>query len=238
MESEAPDPQERPSRTGGPPQEPCETAEPYPEPDRDLPPLPSKERPTSPSRPYSRVRRRILAVLLVAAVTGAVVALVHRATARRRLEDARELAEHYGPAVGLDPALVLAVIRAESSGDSQAVSHAGARGLMQLMPPTAQEVAERADIPYSGPDALFDPELNVRLGTLYLAQMRRQFNDDAFLYLAAYNAGPGRIRRLREEHPELASWELVALHAPDETRVYVRRVLRYWEAFREEMPRA
>lgn len=232
----APDPQERPSPAGSPPQEPCEGAESYPEPDLSPPPLPSKERPTSPGKPYRRVRRRVLAVLLVAAVTGAVVALVYQATVRRRLESARELAEHYGPAVGLDPALVLAVIRAESSGKPEAVSPAGARGLMQLMPPTAQEVAERAGIPYSGPDALFDPELNVRLGTLYLARMRRQFGGDRYLFLAAYNAGPGHIRRLREKNPNLASWELVALEAPDETRVYVRRVLRYWEEFREDMP--
>jgi soluble lytic murein transglycosylase len=97
----------------------------------------------------------------------------------------------------LDPALVVAVIEVESGGYHLAVSHVGAMGLMQLLPSTGQEIAERLGIEWRGDDTLFDPIINVRLGTAYLSQLARRYGsvDTA---LAAYNWGPGRIdRRLR-----------------------------------------
>ena len=141
----------------------------------------------------------------------------------------RVLAAKYAYRTGLDPAMVMAVIRAESAGNPSAVSRAGARGLMQLMPSTAKEVAGNAGVRYRGADDLFDPDLNVRLGTLYLAQLRRMFRDDPWLYIAAYNAGPGAIGRLRQANPELSSEEVIRRCAPAETRAYVPTVLRYWK---------
>ena len=115
---------------------------------------------------------------------------------RERLELAhtiiREARNH-----NLDPALVVAVIEVESAGYHLAVSHVGAMGLMQLLPSTAQEIAERLDIEWKGDDTLFDPIINVRLGTAYLSHLAKRYGsvDTA---LAAYNWGPGRIdRRLR-----------------------------------------
>jgi len=100
-------------------------------------------------------------------------------------------------AQNLDPSLVIAVIEVESGGYHLAVSHVGAMGLMQILPATGKELAERMDIEWKGPDTLFDPTINVRLGTAYLRQLADRFGsvDTA---LAAYNWGPGRIdRRLR-----------------------------------------
>lgn len=97
----------------------------------------------------------------------------------------------------LDPALVVAVIEVESAGYHLAVSHVGAMGLMQLLPSTGQELAERMDIEWKGDDTLFDPIINVRLGTAYLSQLAKRY-DSVDTALAAYNWGPGRIdRRLR-----------------------------------------
>lgn len=228
------DPAQTGKPTPWPPQEPCESPEPSHE-DSAPPPLPLIEAQRPAEMAYQRARRRIIAVLVVAVVAIATIAVLWPVTRRLPLEDARELALHYGKTTGLDPALVLAVIQAESAGDRRAVSRAGARGLMQLMYPTAQDMAKKAGLALRGPEQLFDPDLNVRLGTRYLALMRQMFQDDAFLYIAAYNAGPGRMARLRRENPTLASWELVALKAPSETRTYVRRVLRYWDEFREEL---
>lgn len=96
-----------------------------------------------------------------------------------------------------DPALVMAVIHVESSGYHLAVSHVGAIGLMQLMPATAEELAGKLDIPWQGPDSLFDPLLNVKLGVAYLRQLTDRY-DNMPTALAAYNWGPGRIdRRIR-----------------------------------------
>ena len=94
----------------------------------------------------------------------------------------------------LDPGLVVAVIEVESAGYHLAVSHVGAMGLMQLLPSTGRELAMRLGIHWKGPDTLFDPIINVRLGTAYLRQLADQFGD-VNIALAAYNWGPGRINR-------------------------------------------
>ena len=96
-----------------------------------------------------------------------------------------------------DPALVMAVISVESSGDPEAVSHVGARGLMQLMPGTAEELARKLELRWEGPETLFDPVFNVTLGIAYLGQLSDRY-ENMPMALAAYNWGPSRIdRRLR-----------------------------------------
>jgi len=98
----------------------------------------------------------------------------------------------------LDPDLVMAVIEVESAGYHLAESHVGALGLMQLLPSTGKELAEKRGIPWKGPDTLFDPIINVRLGTRYLRQLADKYDGNVSTALAAYNWGPGRIdRRLR-----------------------------------------
>ncbi len=94
---------------------------------------------------------------------------------------------------GLDPLLVAAVIQVESRFDPFAVSGMGACGLMQLMPPTAQYLLAR-DVK---PAHLFNPILNIELGTLYLAQLMEQFGGDLNKALIAYNAGPAVAHSLR-----------------------------------------
>ncbi len=99
---------------------------------------------------------------------------------------------------GFDPALVLAVIQVESGGYNLAVSHVGAMGLMQLLPATAEELANRLDLDWRGPDSLFDPVLNVKLGTAYIKHLSDRYGD-VTTALAAYNWGPGRIdKRIRK----------------------------------------
>jgi soluble lytic murein transglycosylase-like protein len=97
----------------------------------------------------------------------------------------------------LEPGLVVAVIEVESAGYHLATSHVGAMGLMQLLPSTGKELAARMNIEWKGDDTLFDPTINVRLGTAYLRQLADRFGN-VNTALAAYNWGPGRIdRRLR-----------------------------------------
>lgn len=98
---------------------------------------------------------------------------------------------------GLDPELVAAVIQTESAYHNFARSPVGALGLMQLMPPTGQMLAAELDLPWHGPDTLFDPLVNVKLGTRYLAYLHARYKGWRGA-LAAYNWGPGKIdRRLR-----------------------------------------
>lgn len=132
---------------------------------------------------------------------------------------------------GLDPLLVAAVIRVESGWDPEAVSAPGARGLMQVMPPTAAEVAAQLGLEPFDPDRLFDPDINIRIGTYYLAALRQQFAGQEAAMLAAYNGGA------RHVHDWLAtgrwSGQPTALHQIPfpETREFVRQVLRDRERY-------
>jgi soluble lytic murein transglycosylase len=125
--------------------------------------------------------------------------------------------------VKLDPYLVAAVVREESSYYPRAVSRAGARGLMQLMPTTARLLAPAGD--------LDDPVFNIQLGTRFLASLLREFNDPR-LALAAYNAGPNRVRQwwAARRSDDL---EVFVEQIPfDETRLYVKRVVLSWDEYR------
>jgi soluble lytic murein transglycosylase-like protein len=99
-----------------------------------------------------------------------------------------ELSDHYG----YDPALIVAVIITESSFDPSSRSHKGALGLMQLLPNTAEQLAQETNRPWSGEHGLFDPTYNISLGVRYLAQLQKRFGS-LEVALAAYNYGPYRI---------------------------------------------
>jgi soluble lytic murein transglycosylase-like protein len=101
--------------------------------------------------------------------------------------------------------LVMGVIEVESAGYHLAESRVGALGLMQLMPATAQEIAQDRGIPWKGPETLFDPVVNVRLGTSYLRKLADRYSGDVDIALAAYNWGPGRIDRFLRRGTDLPS---------------------------------
>jgi len=122
------------------------------------------------------------------------------------------------------------IIRQESSFDRAAVSHAGARGMMQLMPPTAREVAGRIGLPYDFGRLTSDPSYNISLGSSYLATLASQWGGNAVLAAASYNAGAGNVRRWVNEngdprmpHVDILQWiEAIPF---SETRGYVQRVI-------------
>ncbi len=105
-----------------------------------------------------------------------------------------DLSAHYG----YDPALIMAVIMTESSFDPRSRSHKGAVGLMQLLPNTAESLAEETHRPWSGEHALLDPTFNISLGVRYLAQLHKRFGS-LDLALAAYNYGPTRVEEMRRQ---------------------------------------
>ena len=118
--------------------------------------------------------------------------------------------------VGLAPKFVLAVIAVESSGRRDAVSEAGALGLMQIMPATGEFIAGRIDVPWRGRESLFDPVINVRLGVHYLEGLIERYAN-VRTALAAYNAGPGNVsRRIRSGRPIPRDYADKVLAAYDE----------------------
>jgi len=121
-----------------------------------------------------------------------------------------QAASHYQ----VDPALVKAIIMAESGYNPRAISKKGAKGLMQLMPATAQAL---------GVEDVFNPKQNIRGGVRYFKQLVNQFDGDVKLALAAYNAGSRNVRHYQGIPPFKA------------TRYYIKKVFEYYQIYKDQM---
>lgn len=140
----------------------------------------------------------------------------------------REPFEAQAERQGLPVQLMLALTRQESAFRAEALSPAGARGLMQLMPATARDVARQHDIPYRAESQLFDPDVNIALGTRYYRDMLDRFQDNRILATAAYNAGPARVQSwLTASSGRLPFDAWIETIPFVETRNYVQNVLTY-----------
>jgi soluble lytic murein transglycosylase len=136
-----------------------------------------------------------------------------------------------------ETALTLALIRQESAFDEQAISRAGARGLMQLMPATAKEVARSQRQAYDKHRLNSDPQYNMHLGQAYLAKIMNRFDGSYILALAAYNAGPHRasswIREFGDPRdPGVDPIDWIEQIPYNETRNYVQRILESLSVYR------
>jgi soluble lytic murein transglycosylase-like protein len=126
----------------------------------------------------------------------------------------------------LSPYLVLSIIRQESAFNPAAISSSGARGLMQLMPTTAQELLTKLKLPQESASRLHDPQLSITLGTHYFAGLMQRYQGNVILALTGYNAGPARASRWREQWPGVPTDEFIERIPLDETRNYVKLILR------------
>lgn len=132
---------------------------------------------------------------------------------------------------GLDPFLLVAVMRVESSFNPRAESAKGARGLMQIMPNTGVWAARELGIESFHPDDLFEPEVNLRIGAWYLTYLIRRFDGRLPLALAAYNGGQGNVRRWLDSMRWNGEVDTVKDIPYGETRRFVLRVLRTYRAY-------
>ncbi len=144
-----------------------------------------------------------------------------------------ELVKEQSARHALDPYLVVALIREESAFGERVVSRAGAVGLMQLLPKTADQLSKGAGGSVERAD-LDSPAANVGLGTRYLAQMLEEFNGNWTQALAAYNAGPHHVRRWLETRGYRGDDEFVEEIPFPETQHYVKRVLGSYHRYRAQ----
>jgi len=166
------------------------------------------------------------------------------AVARRALEAGMPLLVHGYPVTTVPGAggtaerpLILAIVRQESAFSTDAQSSVGARGLMQLMPGTAAQVASKLQLPFSLPRLSSDGLYNMMLGRSYIESMIDDFGGSYPLAIAAYNAGPGRVRQWVREFGDprghdLSMVDWIEMIPFTETRIYVKRVLENLQVYR------
>jgi soluble lytic murein transglycosylase len=139
-----------------------------------------------------------------------------------------QIVEKYATRYGLEKELIFAIIKQESAFNTRAQSWANAYGLMQLIKITAKDMARLARVSFSSTEQLFKPDYNIHLGSLYVKQLSRRLKHKEYI-LAAYNAGPHRVKRWLKRPGSDVIDVFVENIEYRETRNYVRRVMKsYW----------
>ena len=139
----------------------------------------------------------------------------------------------YAKEYEVDPLLIFAIIKAESNFDKDVVSSSQAIGLMQLMDTTAEELARKLDIPFKAKDSLYDPELNIRLGTKYFADLLKEYKQNTLLALTAYNAGKGNLKRWIDQGTIKEDGSDIENIPYKETNNYVRKIVRDYKIYQK-----
>ncbi|MDP0589262.1 MAG: transglycosylase SLT domain-containing protein [Candidatus Endonucleobacter bathymodioli] len=135
--------------------------------------------------------------------------------------------DKYSKKQKIDSFWVMSIARQESAFNPRARSHAGAKGLMQLMPATAKQTARNYKIKYRRESDLFRPKVNIALGTAHLSKLITQFETNKIFATAAYNAGASRVNSWRKKRGHLPLDIWIETIPYDETRQYVQNVLAF-----------
>lgn len=182
------------------------------------------------------LRKRVLLILLI----GLIALLFLNSSWLARMmypihyqDDIRASASNYD----VDPHLVAAIIRAETNYTTGKVSKKGALGLMQIMPETAKWVVQQAGFEEVSEDILQSrADVSIELGSWYLQSLHKQFDQNQIAAIAAYNAGPGNVRKWLDSN----KWDGTLASTDDipygETRHYVQRVIYYYNKYKELYP--
>ncbi|MFA0077110.1 transglycosylase SLT domain-containing protein [Vibrio artabrorum] len=142
--------------------------------------------------------------------------------------------DFYAEKHDIDPITLMSLARQESAMDSEARSPVGARGIMQIMPKTAQYTANKYKIKYQGSEELYDVGKNIEIGSYYLESLLSQYDNNRILAFAAYNAGPGRVKQWRSRSDEkLDAYAFIEMIPFKETRGYVQNILMFETYYRD-----
>ncbi|MFA5072773.1 MAG: tetratricopeptide repeat protein [Nitrospirota bacterium] len=133
----------------------------------------------------------------------------------------------------LDPYFIAAIIREESQFNAAALSPAGARGIMQVMPSTGVQVAKTINLKSFDRGKLFDPDVGINIGSWYMSSLLKRFNGNVFFAAAAYNAGPEAVAGWIKKNEPITDWDVFVESIPfSETRGYVKKILRNYGEYR------
>jgi len=139
----------------------------------------------------------------------------------------------YSKRYNIDPFFVASMIREESKYNRTIISHAGARGLMQIMPATGKYLARQMNIRRFNTSMLFIPDVNIQIGTRYMRDLMKQFDNNHAFVAGAYNGGPGRMTRWMKELDGSDLDEFIEDIPIDETRWHIKKVLDSYYIYKE-----
>ena len=206
----------------------------------------TRTRPRSaPRRGKGMLRRRLLWLLGIVVVAGIVVTAIVAPRVDKAVQEVvlplrhEDIIRQQASDKGLDPALIAGVIFTESRFRDQ-TSHAGAKGLMQLLPSTADDIARKSGGTAFVQGDLANPQVNISYGSFYLRYLLRRYGGNEVLAIAAYNAGEGRVDQWMFNARHSGEEFDRARHIPfPETRHYVQQVLemrgRYRDRYQREL---
>jgi soluble lytic murein transglycosylase len=202
----------------------------------------AQARPSARRRPRRSVRRRLLVIAFVLAATAVAMAVLSP-WADKAVQEIRlplrhdDIIRQQAEDKNLDPGLIAGVIYVESRFRDQ-TSHAGAKGLMQIMPRTADYIAQKSGGTEFVQGDLAEPQINISYGSWYLRYLLEHYHGNEILALAAYNAGEGKVDEWWRTAADRGERFRVADHIPfPETRDYVSKVLEARRAYRREYAR-
>jgi peptidoglycan lytic transglycosylase len=203
----------------------------------------TRARPRSPKARRRFVLRRVAWLLAAAVVIGGVIAAVVAPRVDKAVQEVvlplrhEDIIRQQAADKGLDPALIAGVIYTESRFRDQ-TSHAGAKGLMQILPSTAHDIARKSGGTAFIEGDLADPQVNISYGSFYLRYLLKRYGGNEVLAIAAYNAGEGRVDKWIFDARHKGEAFDRARHIPfPETRHYVQQVLDVRSRYREEYGR-
>ena len=170
----------------------------------------------------------VIIIILIALVMKPLKKLI---TQRIYKKEYSEYVSKYAEEYDVDENLIYALIKAESNFNAKAVSHQNAKGLMQLMQSTAQDLASRSQISLTN-DNILEPDVNINLGTQYIASLLTKY-DSIEVALAAYNAGSGNVDKWIKNGTIKADGSDIENIPYKETNTYVRKIMRDYKIYDE-----
>jgi len=145
----------------------------------------------------------------------------------------QEIVSKYSEEYDLDPFLIYAMIKVESSFDEKAVSSKDARGLMQIMPTTATWIADKIKDNMFDTDDLFEPDKNIMMGAWYINYLREKFDGNVSLAIMAYNAGPGSVQNWLLDESVSSDGKTIDKAPYEETANYERKIMDSYKMYKQ-----
>ena len=175
---------------------------------------------------------KLLLVIIIIILVAIIAEPLRKLMAKRIYKkEYSEYVSKYAEAYKVEENLIYALIKAESNFNAKAVSHQNAKGLMQLMQSTAQDLANRSQINLTK-DNILDPDININLGTQYISSLLSKY-DNVQVALAAYNAGSGNVDKWIKNGTIKADGSDIENIPYKETNTYVRKIMRDYKIYNE-----